>query len=712
MRTKWPRRCVCANEGLDVFVLGGGSNILVSDDGFDGLVLQIAMRAHSDGETVTAGAGEEWDALVAKCVDDDLAGLECMSGIPGFVGGTPVQNVGAYGQEVAETITSCQMYDRETCEHRGACERRLRIHLPDEHLQHVAARSIHRARRDLQLESDGLRMSNTETSRYILQTRSHALRCAKSRDRHSPAEIDGHRRRAIRIREVRAHYSRIQSSTRDRLEEIEARTGDVPYFEFGDRVKGACRVADRECRLCERICARQRGHIVKSHARDHQPRRGTAADIIALKNVIQDGVRNAFGIELFPSRYLSGFESSGLLAIGHIIFSCSEGPMLTIKRLFSIVISTSLLLAIIPSETKVDAQDLVASDSIGGGSSVFVFHGSRKQPQARAGGGRVTVGGSGVGRVARARAGGQIATVAKQRRATYVAKRPKPTTTGANRKAALSNTLTAKADGFADSGQTDAAITNYRAALVQNPKNKHASDGLSTALISKGIDVAGTNANEAAVPIFEEAIKYDPQNDVAYAKLGEIHDAKGRKDAAVTNYEKALAINPSYTMLYSPLAMLYLDKGDVAKADSAIGKAAAAGVDTPDTRYVKGVLLFKENKNQEALAAFDNVLQADPNNADALYFRAQTLERLDRKDDANTAFQKAAVADPATRRSPSTRAWPRTTRAITPAPRSHTNKRSPPTLRIIRHTQILPAHIASRNAMPRRMPNTSLPPKA
>src|SRR6476661_6485151 len=93
---------LAAGQGLDVFVLGGGSNILVSDEGFDGLVLQIAITGLSrDGETITAGAGEVWDAFVAKCVDEDLAGLECMSGIPGFVGGTPVQNVGAYGQEVS-----------------------------------------------------------------------------------------------------------------------------------------------------------------------------------------------------------------------------------------------------------------------------------------------------------------------------------------------------------------------------------------------------------------------------------------------------------------------------------------------------------------------------------------------------------------------------------------------------------------------------------
>jgi len=90
-------------RGLPLFVLGGGSNIVVADEGFAGLVLRVAMRgitAEIDGELalVTAGAGEAWDALVAHTVARNLAGLECLSGIPGLVGATPIQNVGAYGQ--------------------------------------------------------------------------------------------------------------------------------------------------------------------------------------------------------------------------------------------------------------------------------------------------------------------------------------------------------------------------------------------------------------------------------------------------------------------------------------------------------------------------------------------------------------------------------------------------------------------------------------
>jgi UDP-N-acetylmuramate dehydrogenase len=95
---------------LPLFVLGGGSNLLVSDNGWSGLVLKVSMAGvefEGDRQKMVfhAGAGENWDELVALAVSKNCGGIECLSGIPGTVGGTPVQNVGAYGQEVSETIT-------------------------------------------------------------------------------------------------------------------------------------------------------------------------------------------------------------------------------------------------------------------------------------------------------------------------------------------------------------------------------------------------------------------------------------------------------------------------------------------------------------------------------------------------------------------------------------------------------------------------------
>jgi UDP-N-acetylmuramate dehydrogenase len=107
-----------AERGVRLYVLGGGSNLLVPDEGFDGLVLHMAIAGvESDGAGgFDVGAGEAWDGFVARVVDEGYAGVECLAGIPGSVGGTPVQNVGAYGQEVAETIVSVRAFDRRAGE--------------------------------------------------------------------------------------------------------------------------------------------------------------------------------------------------------------------------------------------------------------------------------------------------------------------------------------------------------------------------------------------------------------------------------------------------------------------------------------------------------------------------------------------------------------------------------------------------------------------
>lgn len=107
------------SKGLPLHVLGGGSNVVVADTGVHGLVLAMNTRGREmarDGASllVTARAGETWDDLVADCVEEGLGGLECLSGIPGSVGATPIQNVGAYGQEVSDTLHTVAVYDRQT----------------------------------------------------------------------------------------------------------------------------------------------------------------------------------------------------------------------------------------------------------------------------------------------------------------------------------------------------------------------------------------------------------------------------------------------------------------------------------------------------------------------------------------------------------------------------------------------------------------------
>jgi UDP-N-acetylmuramate dehydrogenase len=105
--------------GERVLVVGGGSNLVVGDDGFDGTVVHLESRGHAverhDGEALLrVEAGQGWDELVAATVDEGLGGLECLSGIPGCAGATPVQNVGAYGVEVAELLVDATLFDRRT----------------------------------------------------------------------------------------------------------------------------------------------------------------------------------------------------------------------------------------------------------------------------------------------------------------------------------------------------------------------------------------------------------------------------------------------------------------------------------------------------------------------------------------------------------------------------------------------------------------------
>ncbi|HEY3928804.1 MAG TPA: UDP-N-acetylmuramate dehydrogenase [Candidatus Koribacter sp.] len=106
-------------EALPLFVLGGGSNLVVADSGFPGLVIHMKITGvtqhKKEGRVIyEAGAGEDWDAFVGQTVAAGYGGIECLSGIPGTVGGTPVQNVGAYGQEVSETIARVTVFDRES----------------------------------------------------------------------------------------------------------------------------------------------------------------------------------------------------------------------------------------------------------------------------------------------------------------------------------------------------------------------------------------------------------------------------------------------------------------------------------------------------------------------------------------------------------------------------------------------------------------------
>lgn len=113
---------VCHNakaQSLPIFVIGGGSNVIALDEGFNGIIIRIRIPGFEiladdiNSTTIRIGAGEDWDSVVKRTVDMRLSGIESMSAIPGTAGATPVQNVGAYGQEIADTLQSLEAYDMQ-----------------------------------------------------------------------------------------------------------------------------------------------------------------------------------------------------------------------------------------------------------------------------------------------------------------------------------------------------------------------------------------------------------------------------------------------------------------------------------------------------------------------------------------------------------------------------------------------------------------------
>jgi len=106
-------------KSLPVFVLGGGSNVIAKDEGFDGVVIRIripgfeVIKDEPGSATIKIGAGENWDEAVRRITDLNLSGVECLSAVPGTAGAAPVQNIGAYGQEIADTLESLTAYDSQ-----------------------------------------------------------------------------------------------------------------------------------------------------------------------------------------------------------------------------------------------------------------------------------------------------------------------------------------------------------------------------------------------------------------------------------------------------------------------------------------------------------------------------------------------------------------------------------------------------------------------
>jgi UDP-N-acetylmuramate dehydrogenase len=307
-----------AGRGVVPTILGGGSNVLVSDRGIDGLVVRVRVggtreRASADASKVELeiGAGEELDALVARAVAAGHAGIECLSGIPGYVGATPIQNVGAYGQEIGESVVAVRAIDRATLATRvfdnGACGFSYRSSvfkgaLRDRYVVLTVT---------LALEREGrARIRYPELARELSASGADATSLAEVR-----ACVLAIRRSKSMVIDPADDNRRSAGSffvnpivSRDTADSIGI--AEMPRFPAGERVKLSA------AWLIERSGWNKGAHdgpvgISTRHALAIVNRGGaTASQILAFAARVRDAVRARFGVTLVPEPVLVGFTDS------------------------------------------------------------------------------------------------------------------------------------------------------------------------------------------------------------------------------------------------------------------------------------------------------------------------------------------------------------------------------------------------------------------
>jgi UDP-N-acetylmuramate dehydrogenase len=304
------------DAGEPTLVLAGGSNVVLPDDGFAGTVVRIATTGvaveATDGGAVRlrAAAGESWDDLVALTVREQLAGFECLSGIPGSTGATPVQNVGAYGQEVADTLVAVEVYDRD---------RRERRHLPaaDCGLGYRTSRFKHRDRVVvLGAEFELTRSASSAPVRYaelaqaldvaigglapLADVRSAVLALRRGKGMVlDAADPDSVSAGSFFTNPVlsRAGYDALVERAGEPVPAFPADggTAKVPAAWLIERAGFAKGYGDGAVGI-------SRKHTLALVNRGG----GTARELLALAREIRDGVRNRFGVELAPEPVIVG----------------------------------------------------------------------------------------------------------------------------------------------------------------------------------------------------------------------------------------------------------------------------------------------------------------------------------------------------------------------------------------------------------------------
>jgi UDP-N-acetylmuramate dehydrogenase len=313
------------NRGIPVFILGGGSNTLIADSGFPGLVLRVALygiRHHDSGQNgvFTAAAGEDWDPVVRMAVERNWAGIECLSGIPGTVGGTPVQNVGAYGEEVSEVIVNVRVLDREKRSiselSNAQCGFTYRTSIFNTTMRDryivLSVTYALRVNGKTQIEYSDLQRyfagrpgnpSLAEVREAVLDIRASKAMLLISGDSDSRSAGSFFKNPIV----SEAAYLEIQETAR--------RSGFLSDAEALPRYKAPNGVKVPAAWLIERSgfpkgYRRGRVGLSSKHTLALVNRGGgTAEDVLNLAREIQTGVRTTFGVDLIPEPVFVGFES-------------------------------------------------------------------------------------------------------------------------------------------------------------------------------------------------------------------------------------------------------------------------------------------------------------------------------------------------------------------------------------------------------------------
>jgi UDP-N-acetylmuramate dehydrogenase len=298
------------DRGKPVLVLGGGSNVLVSVSGFDGRVVAVrtgGVQSDADacgGAVVRVAAGEVWDDLVGRAVEQGWVGVEALAGIPGLVGATPIQNVGAYGQEVAQTIASVRCWDRQAGEVRTLFHRDCRFGYRTSRLKQEPGRwVVLEVVFQLRLGDLGAPIAYAELARRLEVEIGDRAPLADVR-----AAVLGLRRGKGMVLDATDHdtWSAGSFFTNPVLDPKDVPDGAPAWPQPDGRVKtSAAWLIERSG--FERGHGNDRAALSSKHTLALTNRGGaTATDLVTLAREVRDGVRAKFGVELVNEPVLVG----------------------------------------------------------------------------------------------------------------------------------------------------------------------------------------------------------------------------------------------------------------------------------------------------------------------------------------------------------------------------------------------------------------------